>query len=448
MPLKRNPLAIKSITLEKLFGVYTYKMPVGRTNDFSRLLILYGDNGSGKTTILQLLFWILSTKDKSGYKSNMARTKFKKFIIGFENGIEIGATRSRSEIIGGFKYYVKLRNQKAMVVDLKADNDNSISLKDGTKENEAFKAILSKIKELNISVFYLSDDRRVLDSTTSSEHDRPKPTNYILENEVISSNFFEEIAVAESPSRSQMTIEPTISRLIDWIRTKTISGSKTGEKNSQVIYTDLIKNLYKSEKSGQPLKTIDGILTETRNIEKNITQFVSLGLIDAFDSKTILETIKSAKSVELRKYLVTMITPYLDSINAKLKALEKLKDTLIFFIGSVNQYFTNKILSFNLSSGFILTQIGGETISFNSLSSGEKQLLLLFIHTITATDQATIFIIDEPEISLNIKWQRKLINTLTRFSNDKNIQYILATHSIELLSTNLDQVFKLENANG
>ena len=78
------------------------------------------------------------------------------------------------------------------------------------------------------------------------------------------------------------------------------------------------------------------------------------------------------------------------------------------------------------------------------LSSGEKQLLLLFINTITATDQATIFIIDEPEISLNIKWQRMLLKTLLKFSARNYVQFIIATHSIELLAPNSTNVIKLE----
>ena len=73
------------------------------------------------------------------------------------------------------------------------------------------------------------------------------------------------------------------------------------------------------------------------------------------------------------------------------------------------------------------------------------KLLLLFINTITATDQATIFIIDEPEISLNIKWQRKLLNSLLRLSTKSQVQFMIATHSIELLAPNVENVVKLED---
>ena len=165
----------------------------------------------------------------------------------------------------------------------------------------------------------------------------------------------------------------------------------------------------------------------------------------------IRNSIKKAKTPEQIKFLSTVISPYLDTINAKLNALEIVEKTLNLFIKTINDYFTNKEISFHLTTGFSLKQSNDkdelEEIDFNWLSSGEKQLLLLLINTITSADDATIFIIDEPEISLNIKWQRKLIKTLLEFSADKNIQFILATHSFELLSAYKNSITKLVNEN-
>jgi predicted ATP-dependent endonuclease of OLD family len=135
-------------------------------------------------------------------------------------------------------------------------------------------------------------------------------------------------------------------------------------------------------------------------------------------------------------------------ISAKLEALEQVKNVLDLFIESINRYYSHKEVSFTLGSGFTLKQRNGGPLSFNLLSSGEKQLLLLFINTITSAEAATIFVIDEPEISLNITWQRALIDTLLQFSSGKNIQYIFATHSLELLSNNTEHVTKLVEENG
>lgn len=446
---KTNPLSIKEIKVDKLFGYYTYNIPFDKPSDISQLLIIYGDNGSGKTTLLKLIFWLLSSRDKSGYKSKIAETKFKKFSITFENGIEIGASREGNNLIGGYTYYVHQKTKPLYTLNLKTTPDNSISLAEGSKEDRMFKQILHFIRELNISVFYLSDDRKILNSLNSSLHE-PEPFGrvFLNESDIILSKDYERVGIKKMLDEKKLALEPAIERLFDWIRTKVISGSRRGEKNSQVIFTDLIKNVFKPNESIKQTKTKEELISEIEIVEKKVTPYVKLGLIEPFDSKTIKNSINESKTNTQLKNLRVILGPYIESINAKLEALEVLKDTLYLFINSINEYFTNKEIAFNLSTGFTLKQKGGEAIDFNLLSSGEKQLLLLFINTITSAEVATIFIIDEPEISLNIKWQRSLIDTLLKFSNEKNIQYILSTHSLELLASNLDHVTKLEDFNG
>ena len=445
---KINPLSIKLIQVDLLFGYYTYSIPLESAADISQLLIIYGDNGSGKTTLLKLIFWLLSSRDKSGYKTRIAETKFKHFSIKFENGIEIGASRDKNNIIGGFTYYIKNNSKIIYSLILKTSTRNSINLEEGTKDDRLFREILEYLRKLNISVFYLSDDRKILNSITSTEHDPESHGNIILnDSDIILSRDYERVALKRMLSEKKIALEPAVERLIDWIRTKVILDSKTGEKNSQAIFTDIIKNVFKPNEAIRKATTKGELIKQIEIIERNVQPYISLALIETFDSKTIKTTINQSKNATQLRNLRTILAPYIESINAKLAALEKLKDVIYLFLDSINQYFTNKVISFNLTNGFTLSQKGGDEIDFNLLSSGEKQLLLLFINTITAADVATIFIIDEPEISLNIKWQRNLIDTLLKFSVDKNIQYIISTHSIELLTANIKNVTKLEEKN-
>jgi len=71
-----------------------------------------------------------------------------------------------------------------------------------------------------------------------------------------------------------------------------------------------------------------------------------------------------------------------------------------------------------------------EDISLEDLSSGEKQLLRIFIDVLLADGEPII--IDEPELSLHIDWQRKLLRILQRLA--PNSQIIVATHSPEIMA--------------
>ncbi len=141
------------------------------------------------------------------------------------------------------------------------------------------------------------------------------------------------------------------------------------------------------------------------------------------------------------------LNPYLEGIEKKLNAIENTKDIINTFITVLNDFYTGKELSFSINSGLKIKSLYNDKdiLDPTMLSSGEKQLLLLFCNTITAREQASIFIIDEPELSLNVKWQRKLIDALLSFSEGSSIQFILASHSIELLAQYDSNVCPLDN---
>lgn len=439
-----NSLAVTKISVEKLFGLYTYTLPNNSESEIDKLLIVYGDNGTGKTTILKLFFYLLSTRDRSGYKTRIAETKFQKFSVHFQNGFEIGALRNKPSF-GTYEYYIAKNGRKLKSIILKTDSNNIIQLEPRSKEEVAYLQVLEAIKKLNITTFYLSDDRKILNSLTSGHRDEDENQRIVFnDSDIIYAKNHERIALKKMLNERKLALEPTIERLIDWVRNKVISGSRKGEKNSQVIFSDIIKNYIALSETDSTIKDKETLLQELENLEAIIPGYEKLGLIDSLDTKSIRNSIKKAKTTEQMRFLSTVVSPFLDSTNAKLNALEIVSSTINLFIKTVNEYFTNKSIEFHLTSGFALKQLpDNEPIDFNWLSSGEKQLLLLLINTITSADEATIFIIDEPEISLNIKWQRKLIKTLLDFSSEKNIQFILATHSFELLSAYKNSITKL-----
>ncbi len=52
------------------------------------------------------------------------------------------------------------------------------------------------------------------------------------------------------------------------------------------------------------------------------------------------------------------------------------------------------------------------------------------------------------EISLNIKWQRKLVDSLLSLAEDSDVQFVMATHLVELLTRHKESVVRLEDRPG
>jgi ABC-type glutathione transport system ATPase component len=73
----------------------------------------------------------------------------------------------------------------------------------------------------------------------------------------------------------------------------------------------------------------------------------------------------------------------------------------------------------------------GETLSPYLLSSGEKQVLVILLTVLVQDNAHRAFFLDEPEASLHIEWQQKLIGMIRRLN--PNVQIILTTHSPALI---------------
>nr|WP_320057638.1 AAA family ATPase [uncultured Bacteroides sp.] len=69
----------------------------------------------------------------------------------------------------------------------------------------------------------------------------------------------------------------------------------------------------------------------------------------------------------------------------------------------------------------------GELLFSYKLSSGEKQMLVILLTTLVQDNRHCVLFMDEPEASLHIEWQQKLIGMVRELN--PNVQIILTTHS-------------------
>ena len=72
------------------------------------------------------------------------------------------------------------------------------------------------------------------------------------------------------------------------------------------------------------------------------------------------------------------------------------------------------------------TQIG-ETLVPYQLSSGEKQMLAILLTVLVEDNEPYVLFMDEPEVSLHVDWQQRLIDLILELN--PNVQIILTTHS-------------------
>jgi predicted ATPase len=133
------------------------------------------------------------------------------------------------------------------------------------------------------------------------------------------------------------------------------------------------------------------------------------------------------------KQVVTDIEDIERNIESAVTARNKLQQL-------INDMFSgNKSLIFS-DTGIEVKTKDRHRIGLHSLSSGEKQAIFIFIETLLINQSALM--IDEPEISMHVDWQRKLLSSMQLLN--PNAQLIFATHSPEIMADVPDEnIFKL-----
>ena len=122
---------------------------------------------------------------------------------------------------------------------------------------------------------------------------------------------------------------------------------------------------------------------------------------------------------------------YCSNTEEKLKSFADISEKVKLLAEIINGKFLSKTISFDLNKGLICLDTEGTKLDLNSLSSGEQHQLVLFSELIFGQDEGLV-LIDEPELSLHVKWQNNFIVDMERILKSKQ-QLFIATHSPSII---------------
>lgn len=136
----------------------------------------------------------------------------------------------------------------------------------------------------------------------------------------------------------------------------------------------------------------------------------------------------------------------LERDNTRSKAFKKTRD----FEKSVNRFLDKKAISIGRvnpqkKSGRSIVSVStdaGHSYGLSALSSGERQIVTMLYSASRTKFTSGPFLIDEPELSLHIDWQRIILQELTEQA--KNRQIIVCTHSPEVGAEHMEDVQDFE----
>ena len=432
--IRENKTNIEYISIIGLFGRYNVKISLD-----NQVNIFIGENGLGKTTILNCVYYILENK-----YLKLLKIKFSEIQVKFKNNetlytvsiedIEDYENRKKLyplELFETNELGDKFKSNKEDINSLlkfeKLNNYYNGKLKKGNFENvlELEKIISSNIKQ---KIIYLPTYRRIESEFKSFRKNNNFGRIELYESEFESEN--EELLIKFGMS----DVEEAIDRILKEIRYIAMRGfsKMTGILLKQYVEdSNSERFLNLNKKSKVDYETLEIILTRLgKEIEEEYR-------------KQILSLFKEGK-MEANKYLWNFIEKLIDNYNQQKKYDDRIKK----FTDTCNKYLNDKQFYYNqstLSLEIFLISDSKEkkgSIKLANLSSGEKQIISLFSKLCLESkgNKKNIIIIDEPELSLSLKWQKMLLPDIINTGNCDLL--ITVTHSPFIFENEFDNYAK------
>ncbi len=414
---------IDNVQVKNLWGNYNINFAANK-----KINIFIGANGSGKTTLINLIYHSLKVNIE-----DLNEIEFSQIKIVLKRGV----TRKTISVTkhDKFNYTYKLGTR---ITEL-----NFASLNRKTMSPRMQKQILSEIVEK------LQESIDITSIKNISVHRKlDKRSKEYYNEELYHYNRYRD--EAEPISFIDFRIKYLLIKFSEY---RELLNAKVDEI-SLLFRQNVLRALLKSPKEN------NNCLSYQYNREDLVATLKNFGLTNKNDNKLatdfvdsynqFIEKIKANQGIEF-DFLMQM--PAYNVLHTAIELSKKsdndkmlINKPVTEFIDVVNEFFVQSLFQKQISiidGKLKIENNKKQEVEIDKLSSGEKQLLILLLETLLQKNTPQIYIIDEPELSLHIAWQRELIEGITKLN--PNIQLFIATHSPEVVSKYSNSIINMED---
>ena len=164
------------------------------------------------------------------------------------------------------------------------------------------------------------------------------------------------------------------------------------------------------------------------------------------EAERVLKRISEGKRIRIKDIPILPIIRRTQTMVKSASKLEKHRKNIFALLRlyeeTVNSFLEGKTIAVDQSDGLKIKLSSKSELNWRNLSSGEKQILILLTEILLKVDEPIVYIADEPELSLHVTWQEKLLESIVTLGGQKQI--IVATHSPDIVGDFRDKVIDLE----
>lgn len=412
-------IILKSITF---IGFQSKKIRASIAFPSSQTAIIYGHNGSGKTTFLKLIYATLAKNEIL-----LSREKVQQVEISFINAsdelcfvnIPLSQDPAGGQGISVNQHYDWSEFDQS---DLAVTRSLSLGVDRGTSIQPA------QVEPSDIFPFVSS----------SKLFSIPKVD--LLEFSEGLAQFINRNSAVKARVKRERSDELKLSR-----DHAILQSVNMGHIETLLIDKYRLARAYASEQIQKALfDTLAVVIDSASNKQPEISFPADLGSQIAAEKERIIEALNEGADNNFKDRIVSILsdmnkddtvysfqdnrilTQLFWNVLKELKLEKQLLNSINTFIDTFNE-FLGPHKSIDITKEGIILNVGEEPLRVEALSSGERHLFTFLALIVTDARERDFLIIDEPEISLNANWQRALVKLLQSLAPETQI--ILASHS-------------------
>lgn len=442
---------LKSISVKGLFRRFDHTLSFGEEDD---LVIVTAPNGYGKTAMLRIIDAIF--KKKYFLLRKMA---FESIEVSFYSGKSIQIFRDGEGLFPEIDSEKQFKTSKVTITTKGFGGDQqtfNIQNRPASNDIRALERILP-LERIgpNVWLDYSTDRHLNAEEIIELYSDR-------LPGQFSNSQKIPEWLLTALDSIKTHLVETQRLLLLNagedgrgMGRSRMAMSSPVVEKNAQDLKQKIGRVLQRyaneSQKLDQsfPKRVIDfrashvGEEGEVRQRLQDLSEkredLVSAGLFGAVASDHIQPTdILSEEQVR------RILSIYIEDTEKKLSVFDDMYGRIRLFKQIINEHFAFKKIEIDADVGIkAIDTEQNSIIPLSELSSGEQHELVLIYELLFIVDDGSVILIDEPELSLHVAWQKRFISNIQKIQSLKSLEVIIATHSPQIINDRWDLVQEL-----
>lgn len=418
-------MQIITLKINRLFGLYDYTLNFDTQDSF--LSLITGPNGYGKTTILKI---IRNLNQSNLYYFYSLKYDEIEFCFDDRSVLQIsqGYTNQHEELLAGDGLDESFSKIKEVRFVWQKDGKRIATfVYNETNIEKAIKYLRYDVVELR-RISYLQHHQReriLLDCPTFNEYiaHSQNQDRFLMQLQTIRTTFVpaNRIYVENLSENEQLPILRISSSL------QTILEKSKVDFLSYSQYEDssFIKEILSSKQCEIDKVKYEEICQDLRYQAQKLQSYTFT------DNKIEIPEFSEINNSILAQYIL--------HLSKKLHHCDTILNKIILFDEMLkDKHFSNKIISFSSQYGIRAISTNGDFIDIANLSSGEQNEIILLYNLIFEVPDKSILLVDEPENSLHVAWQKKIVSDFGKIAKLKDLQLIVATHSPSIVSQGIN----------